>query len=229
MKSFTGVYLPPELLNRTDITASEKCILAIIINFSDDENNCYESIKTLAEYSKVSVRKLYMALDKFEKKHLIEFVDASGKKHIKYLLDVTFSDQRGRKYSNERKLNNQQSKYVSMYLNPAFDRDDVQVIGNIESEISSQISAFSGEYEKLSEYARRMKYEDYLRTPYWQYVTIAARIRAKNKCQVCGKSAKLNTHHNTYEHIGYEILHPEDLVVLCENCHSKFHSHGGNE
>lgn len=34
----------------------------------------------------------------------------------------------------------------------------------------------------------------------------------------------LNVHHNSYAHHGQEHKHLEDLVVLCNNCHKKFHN-----
>lgn len=72
---------------------------------------------------------------------------------------------------------------------------------------------------------KKMKYKDYLQTDYWKMVSEQARIKAHNKCQLCGCSdKKLNVHHNTYEHIGEEFKHMEDLVCLCEDCHNYFHS-----
>lgn len=43
---------------------------------------------------------------------------------------------------------------------------------------------------------------------------------------MCGNDQdKLNIHHNCYDHRGYEEFFPEDLVCLCEKCHSKYHSY----
>ena len=66
-------------------------------------------------------------------------------------------------------------------------------------------------------------YSDYLKSDHWQKMRKLALSRAKYKCQLCStKNVKLNVHHNTYENLGNEKN--EDLIVLCENCHKKFHN-----
>lgn len=67
-------------------------------------------------------------------------------------------------------------------------------------------------------------YTDYLQTPHWLAVRESAIRRAGFKCSLCGESSKdinLHVHHNSYEHVGAEL--PEDLCVLCSECHEKFH------
>ena len=78
---------------------------------------------------------------------------------------------------------------------------------------------------RVASFIREMDYSDFLQTPYW--VAIRERV-IKNvgyKCQLCGdKNSPLHVHHNTYEHHGYEhAYYKEDLIVLCERCHSIFH------
>lgn len=51
-------------------------------------------------------------------------------------------------------------------------------------------------------------------------------LKRKFRCQVCNLSGRLNVHHRSYENHGYENLHLEDLVVLCEGRHSQFHRDG---
>ncbi len=66
-----------------------------------------------------------------------------------------------------------------------------------------------------------MNYEAYLQSPRWRKKANAAKARALNQCQGCGRPAgivTLNAHHRTYVRLGYEV--PEDLTVLCqEACH----------
>jgi hypothetical protein len=67
-----------------------------------------------------------------------------------------------------------------------------------------------------------MPYAEYLKSPHWQAVRRDALARAKNRCQLCNSRKKpLHTHHNSYERRGYE--NSDDLIVLCANCHAKFH------
>jgi len=44
---------------------------------------------------------------------------------------------------------------------------------------------------------------------------------ANGKCQICGSEYDLHIHHLTYENIFNEK--PNDLIVLCEPCHIKYH------
>lgn len=71
---------------------------------------------------------------------------------------------------------------------------------------------------------RKMKYEDFLKTRYWRTVRAYVIEQSGRKCSVCGEIKYLNVHHKSYEHHGSEIFHLEDLVVLCEKCHSKAHN-----
>jgi len=69
-------------------------------------------------------------------------------------------------------------------------------------------------------------YQAYLKTEHWKQTTESAKRRAGYKCALCGKgkdSVKwLATHHNTYDNRGREL--PEDLVVLCNECHDMVHN-----
>lgn len=66
-------------------------------------------------------------------------------------------------------------------------------------------------------------YAEYLQGSHWRdEVRPAALKRAADKCQLCGaQDISLHVHHNSYERLGNEL--PTDLVVLCENCHARFH------
>lgn len=78
------------------------------------------------------------------------------------------------------------------------------------------------DFSKVGIKIRRMKYEDFLKTPYW--VAIAEYIKSRDKkCRKCGATSRLEVHHTTYEHHGDELHHTEDLVCLCHDCHTKKH------
>lgn len=79
------------------------------------------------------------------------------------------------------------------------------------------------------EYTNKMPYSEYLATVYWHMVSCEKKRLAGNVCQVCGEKSGLQVHHNKYNNRGWEhqFLN-EDLVCLCKNCHSKFHSAGGD-
>ena len=69
---------------------------------------------------------------------------------------------------------------------------------------------------------REMPYQDYLRTPEWNYRRREMVKNAERRCERCGRySPSLNVHHRTYERLGNELA--EDLEVLCAGCHSREH------
>lgn len=69
---------------------------------------------------------------------------------------------------------------------------------------------------------RSLSYTDYLRTDHWVKVRESAIRRAKWRCQACYSSRDIQVHHRTYDRLGEES--PSDLMVLCDPCHSVFHS-----
>jgi hypothetical protein len=67
-------------------------------------------------------------------------------------------------------------------------------------------------------------YKAYLNSIEWKERSEAAKENAGWHCQLCNKEGNgytLHTHHRTYQNIGNEK--PGDLIVLCFECHSKFH------
>jgi len=65
-------------------------------------------------------------------------------------------------------------------------------------------------------------YKSYIKSDKWRAKSSKAKRKAKRRCQLCGATdVVLDTHHNTYKNLGHEK--PEDLIVLCQSCHTKFH------
>jgi len=67
----------------------------------------------------------------------------------------------------------------------------------------------------------KQTYNDYLKSPLWQILRRQALCRARNRCSVCKSEVDLHVHHKTYANVGNE--QPNDLVVLCESCHTQEH------
>jgi hypothetical protein len=71
----------------------------------------------------------------------------------------------------------------------------------------------------------RMDYREYLQTPHWQQVRSDALRRAGCRCQLDASHTKrLQVHHNNYDCLWNE--EPEDVIVLCDDCHRQFHVGG---
>ena len=116
----------------------------------------------------------------------------------------------------------------------------LNVLPNDNVRIKTYTSFSEGEYENIISIIIKNKdgidknrsflllsklesYKDYLKTYDWNETRKVVLKEANYKCQLCGiKNVKLNVHHNTYENIGNE--HRENLIVLCDDCHKKFHN-----
>jgi hypothetical protein len=71
---------------------------------------------------------------------------------------------------------------------------------------------------------KTMPYSEFLTTEYWDIIRKFMLDQARFKCQLCNSNGTLHVHHKTYDHHGNEHNHLEDLIVLCEGCHRKFHN-----
>jgi hypothetical protein len=71
----------------------------------------------------------------------------------------------------------------------------------------------------LGKIISRYSYEQYIQTYIWK--TISEYCRYTNpKCTRCDSTFKLQVHHVSYQNLGLELYHPEDLVVVCSKCHA---------
>lgn len=134
---------------------------------------------------------------------------------------------------------------IKMEMNIKIDGIDtwvelLNVLPNDNVRIKTYTSFSEGEYENIISIIIKNKdgidknrsflllsklesYKDYLKTYDWNETRKVVLKETNYKCQLCGaKNVKLNVHHNTYENIGNE--HREDLIVLCDDCHKKFHN-----
>lgn len=117
------------------------------------------------------------------------------------------------------------SSYIKYYI-----CDECTELIKKEKEIREQIWEKEKEEKRKSQvqkeldYIQKLKempYKEYLETDHWKSKRKRALKRANYKCQLCSSKESLQVHHNTYKNRGNEK--DEDLIVLCENCHSKYH------
>ena len=73
----------------------------------------------------------------------------------------------------------------------------------------------------------KLKYTDFLRTPYWQMIASIVKSEKDMVCENCGKRFNknmfLDAHHKDYSIHGEEHLHMNELVCLCDFCHKNLH------
>lgn len=65
------------------------------------------------------------------------------------------------------------------------------------------------------------RYQEYLQSQEWQTLRTTKLQESGYRCQLCNASGQLNVHHRTYDRVFKELL--SDLIVLCRECHKKFH------
>lgn len=122
--------------------------------------------------------------------------------------------------------------FLAPRLGISVDGDGVIWLWAIATVVCSFVVARSSARKVREEYEARISeqndvgdYREYLRSAHWKVTREAALQRAGHRCQLCGShSGTLEVHHNTYENIGNE--RPEDLIVLCRDCHGRFHAGG---
>lgn len=73
-------------------------------------------------------------------------------------------------------------------------------------------------YRKLSE-----NYLNYIRSDEWKMKRQHILYIRHNTCEKCGNRVdyRFHVHHLTYKNLGHEK--DEDLMLLCEHCHSNIH------
>ena len=77
--------------------------------------------------------------------------------------------------------------------------------------------------EDVYTFINRMPYKAFLLTPYWQAVAQQVKYRARYKCKLCNEGGVLNVHHRDYSIHGKEHSCINELLCLCQRCHSKHH------
>ena len=85
----------------------------------------------------------------------------------------------------------------------------------------------SADEERIASVIRSMRYKDFLQSPYWKAIARYAKNYVSSKCSLCGSQERLSVHHRNYENHGYEHRKEvvmKDLIVLCDDCHKKFHN-----
>ena len=67
------------------------------------------------------------------------------------------------------------------------------------------------------------EYRAYLESPKWQEIRERILLRDNFECRLCGSTQHLHCHHIRGTHRFHEQDYPEDLCILCEDCHTMIH------
>lgn len=114
--------------------------------------------------------------------------------------------------------------YIALYLNP-----NIKWESNINQYERRDLILYNKSMDDdiVADFIKKMPYKDFLKTPYWTTISAHKKRKVNYKCALCGGNKNLATHHSTYDRHGYEHFYDvinKDLIVLCSDCHSKFHN-----
>ena len=122
-------------------------------------------------------------------------------------------------------LNDTRSERNCEKLSPIPKPDDDIVIKSMEYPVitSNEECLLSEMYNKTMDALSSMPYQKYLQTEHWIHFKKETLKYFRFKCQLCNADdITLHVHHNNYENRGRETF--SDVIVLCEDCHGKFHN-----
>ena len=109
--------------------------------------------------------------------------------------------------------------YLEKYLNP-----DIGWNKEITpKQRINQIRYADVNWGAVADHIKSMDYQNFLKTPYWKAISAHTKYKAGYRCQLCNSPYKLIAHHRSYNIHGFEHAHMQELIILCNNCHNKFH------
>jgi len=71
---------------------------------------------------------------------------------------------------------------------------------------------------------KKMPYDEYLKSRYWEILSKECKQLAGYKCAQCGSGERLEAHHCSYANKGNPTKEIVDLKCLCHSCHSRYHN-----
>lgn len=131
-------------------------------------------------------------------------------KNIKNRLDFKHKSKKFICYKCREKFKEEKEMLDSLFTKPI--EDDLDIFDTI---IQEDI------YYKYLNYIKSLPYKDYLQSIHWQHFRKEAIKFFRGECQLCNSNNNLNVHHRTYDNLGRETFN--DVILLCGNCHNKFH------
>jgi len=67
----------------------------------------------------------------------------------------------------------------------------------------------------------------YLQSIEWEALKLLRLIIAKDRCECCGSTTRLELHHVTYERLTNEDI--DDVRIVCRSCHQNIHDKLGTD
>lgn len=117
------------------------------------------------------------------------------------------------------KIKQNTDDYISEYLDPERHwKKNISYYKRFELIKNANV-----DWEIINGYINDINYYDFLKTPYWKAVSERVKYKAKFRCQICNSTDNLCVHHRSYSSHGDEVHNLEDLICICQDCHTKHH------
>ena len=117
------------------------------------------------------------------------------------------------------KIRQNTDDYISKYLDPELHwKKNISYYKRFELIKNANV-----DWKIIKGYINDINYYDFLRTPYWKAISEKVKYKAKYKCQICNSTDNLCVHHRSYSSHGDEVHNLEDLICICQDCHTKHH------
>lgn len=114
-------------------------------------------------------------------------------------------------------LNTPTQRYINKFCNKDSDIDIT------DKEIQREaLSPEDVNYEAIQKHNSKL-YKEYLQSPLWKIISSKVKWNSNYRCEKCGSTKNLVTHHTSYEFKGIEFLAFHTLQCLCSKCHEKEH------
>lgn len=148
------------------------------------------------------------------------------KKHNSYECDIcaqTKLEKKEKEYKEKMKFSKEinTKRFIDLFLNPNKSWNKLSSSEKMR-ELRFMISLTN--MQDIKNYILKMKYKDFINTPYWSAISESVKKNAGFRCMICNSNKNLNTHHRTYETHGSELFNMKDLVCICKECHEKHHN-----
>lgn len=222
-----GEYLAKEVVEllRQGNTNSRTACFSKTADISPSKNMCtFPSELTCSKCGKITIQNI-------SKTHLFKYLQ--GAKEIMCDECAVQNKSKTEKYKSmaflekerrTREVIENTQKYIEDFLDPHKKWDK----NTSAKERASLVIGHKGniDHNAIAKHIRSLPYQDFVRTPYWVAISEYKKFKSNYQCALCGNMVGLATHHKTYERHGQEhefnVIN-EDLIVLCESCHGKFH------
>ena len=117
------------------------------------------------------------------------------------------------------KIRQNTDDYISKYLDPELHwKKNISYYKRFELIKNANV-----DWKIIKGYINDINYCDFLKTPYWKAISERVKYKAKYKCQICNSTDNLCVHHRSYSSHGDEVHNLEDLICICQDCHTKHH------